>query len=336
MPRSYGASGFDDMTSSEQEPRNKACCVPKTKGASSDDAGPAKQFSPHPSFPRRRESSPLVALKGGTFRMGAESSPHPEDGEGPVREVTLDPFALSPTTVTNAEFGGFVADIGYVSTAEWVGSSFVFFLLLNDPDAPTQGAAHAPWWRLIEGACWHQPEGVGSSVEDLPDHPVAHVSWYDAQAYCEWAGVRLPTEAEWEYSARGGREATPFPWGAELEPEGERRCNVWQGEFPHRPTDPVEEVGLAPAKSFLPNDFGLYNMTGNLWEWCHDRFTRLHSPRPQANPTGPLNGQQRVLKGGSFLCHHSYCTRYRTSSRMGNAPDSTSSNMGFRVAKPTA
>ena len=218
-----------------------------------------------------------------------------------------------------------IAKTGYVSTAERTGSSFVFYLLLSDPNTPTQGATHAPWWRLIAGACWRDPQGSGSSVAALADFPVAHVSWFDAQAYCAWTGVRLPTEAEWEYAARGGLESMTFPWGDELEPEGQQRCKVWQGEFPHHNTCEDSGLGLATARSFPPNGFGLYNMTGNIWEWCADRFARLHSPRFQVNPSGPLNGKQRVLKGGSFLCHHSYCTRYRTSSRMGNTPESTSS-----------
>ena len=315
------------MSNPEQEPRAKVCCVPK-----------ASSTAPHEVEPQAPADAGAVAIEwvdlaGGTFRMGAKSSPHPEDGEGPVREVTLDPFALSPTTVTNAEFANFVAKTGYVSTAERTGSSFVFYLLLSDPNTPTQGATHAPWWRLIAGACWRDPQGSGSSVVALADFPVAHVSWFDAQAYCAWTGVRLPTEAEWEYAARGGLESMTFPWGDELEPEGQQRCKVWQGEFPHHNTCEDSGLGLAPARSFPPNGFGLYNMTGNIWEWCADRFARLHSPRFQVNPSGPLNGKQRVLKGGSFLCHHSYCTRYRTSSRMGNTPKSTSSNMGFRVAQ---
>jgi formylglycine-generating enzyme required for sulfatase activity len=278
----------------------------------------------------------LVALGAGTFTMGADDGPHPQDGEGPSRQVTLDTFSIAPLTVTNAQFRQFVHETGYKTVAEHAGKSFVFDMLLPDEARERAPALQAPWWCEIAGACWHLPEGShGKSITTRADHPVVHIALPDAQAYCDWAGLCLPTEAQWEYAARGGLDAQPFPWGDALEPDGNHRSNVWQGTFPHTNSAQDGFVGTAPAQSYTPNGFGLYAMTGNVWEWSRDRFTALHSPRPQTNPRGPLNGNRAVAKGGSYLCHASYCHRYRTSSRQALDPFTTAGNLGFRVASTT-
>jgi sulfatase modifying factor 1 len=276
----------------------------------------------------------FIALAGGSFAMGAADGPHPQDGEGPVREATLDPFALAPLTVTNTAFEVFAQDTGYVTQAERTGASFVFDLMVPAGTAVKSMAHPATWWLEIEGANWRTPYGPkGIFADAQPNHPVVHINLFDALAYCEWAGTRLPSEAEWEYAARSGLTAKPFPWGDTLLEDGVWQCNIWQGQFPHENTAEDGHVGTAPAKCFEPNRFGLYAMTGNVWEWTADRFTTLHSPRPVRNPKGPLNGDLHVAKGGSYLCHASYCMRYRTSSRQGLDPRTATGHIGFRVAK---
>ena len=275
----------------------------------------------------------LIDLPGGVFRMGCADSPYPADGEGPVRQVELRPFALAATTVTNADFAGFVQATGYRTDAERYGWSFVFAGLLPHGFPPTRAVAAAPWWRQVVGAFWRRPEGPGSALTGREDHPVVHVSWSDASAYCSWAGGRLPTEAEWEFAARGGLEQQPYPWGDQLTPGGRHMMNVWQGSFPDNNSAEDGYVGTAPADAYPANAFGLRSMTGNVWEWCSDWFsTQFHHRARRIDPTGPMVGTARVLRGGSFLCHSSYCLRYRTSARMGNTPDSSSGNVGFRVA----
>jgi len=275
-----------------------------------------------------------VRLDGGTFRMGSDDRwAYPEDGEAPVREVEVSPFAIAAQTVTNAEFARFIAETRFVTDAERYGWSFVFGGLLPDDFPPTQAVAQAPWWRKVEGADWAHPEGPQSSVAARSGHPVVHVSWNDARAYCTWAGVRLPREAEWELAARGGLDGKVFPWGDELEPGGEHRMNVWQGEFPTRDVAADGFVGTAPADAFPPNGHGLHNMTGNVWEWTADWFHPTYRQRDRRHdPAGPPTGSSRVQKGGSYLCHHSYCRRYRVAARQGSTPDSTTGNVGFRVA----
>lgn len=267
--------------------------------------------------------------------MGADDGPHPEDGEGPVRQVSLDPFRIAPLTVTNAQFAAFVEETGYCTVAERAGTSFVMEMLLPEYSHEVPRAMSAPWWCEVSGASWHHPEGpAGADICARPDHPAVHISLHDALAYCRWSSTILPTEAQWEFAARGGLERQPFPWGDTLEADGAHHSNVWQGEFPGQNTCEDGYVGTAPAKSYSPNGFGLYAMTGNVWEWTSDRFTTLHSPRPQNNPRGPLNGTRHVAKGGSYLCHASYCHRYRTSSRQALDPLTTAGNLGFRVAVP--
>ena len=257
----------------------------------------------------------------------------PADGEGPVREVVLDPFYIDTTAVTNRQFTKFIKSTGYSTEAERFGWSFVFFHFLA-PEAVQQTAQvvpEAPWWVPVEGASWKAPEGSGSSIRDRMDHPVIHVSWNDALAYAEWAGKRLPTEAEWEFAARGGLEQKKFPWGDVLTPHGEHRCNIWQGSFPDHNMAEDGYVGTAPVGSFKPNGYDLSDVSGNVWEWCVDWFSpEYHIDGPRDNPVGPPQGQARVMRGGSYLCHDSYCNRYRVAARTANTPDSSTGNIGFR------
>ena len=264
-----------------------------------------------------------VQVPAGTFLMGSGEELYPADHEGPVRRVSVAAFEAAPTTVTNTEFASFVAATGHGTIAEQQGWSFVFAGLLP-PDAPaTRAVVEAPWWRQVPGARWDRPEGPWSTIDDRGDHPVVHVSWVDARAYCRWAGCRLPTEAEWEYASRGGLEQQRFPWGNDLTPGGEHRMNVFQGTFPEHNTAADGYAGTAPADAFPPNGYGLHNTTGNVWEWTADRF-------------GPTSPGQRAMRGGSYLCHASYCRRYRCAARSGNTPDSFAGNIGFRVVRDLA
>lgn len=275
----------------------------------------------------------MAYLEGGVFLMGTEDKEgFPADGEGPVREVELSPFYIDFEAVTNEKFTDFVEDTGYVTEAEQFGWSFVFHLLVTEEvKNESRIVPGTPWWLAVNGAYWRRPEGGRTTIEDRMDHPVIHISWNDAAAYSRWAGKRLPTEAEWEYAARGGLVQKKYPWGDLLKPEGQHRCNIWQGEFPFKNTAADGFIGTAPARSYLPNDYGLYNMVGNVWEWCSDWFSpsaSKHSKR--RNPKGPAIGTSRVMRGGSYLCHKSYCNRYRVAARSSNTPDSSTGNLGFR------
>lgn len=270
----------------------------------------------------------------GTFVMGSiDELAYPGDGEGPLREIELTAFEIDACAVSNADFAAFVDATGYRTESELIGWSFVFAGLLPDDFPPTKGAADAPWWRAVEGAAWRHPEGPGSDMDARLDHPVVHVSWNDAAAYAEWAGKLLPSEAQWERAARGGLESQPYPWGDELTPGGEHRMNVWQGVFPTENANEDGWYATCPVDEYSPNGFGLFNTTGNVWEWCSDWFDVFHDPAPPVNPFGPADGDLKVLKGGSFMCHESYCLRYRTAARMALTPDSATSNTGFRCVR---
>ncbi len=273
----------------------------------------------------------MVRLAGGSFLMGSNDATFPSDGEGPVREVSLDPFWIDETAVTNAQFAEFVAQTGYVTEAERFDWSFVFYLFLPPELQNNAAVPSAPWWRQVYGATWRQPEGKHSNIDKRADHPVVHVSWNDALAYATWCGKRLPTESEWEFAARGGLRQKRYPWGDVLTPQGKHQCNIWQGKFPEKNTGRDGFLGTCGVRAFRPNRYGLYNMSGNVWEWCSDWFHPTFRQYDSAsNPHGPPAGTAKVVKGGSYLCHKSYCNRYRVSARTHNTPDSTTGHMGFR------
>ena len=279
----------------------------------------------------------MVHLPGGRFLMGTDyESGFPADGEGPVRPVTLSPFAIDTTPVTNAQFSRFAKDTGYLTDAERFEWSFVFWSHIPKSrykQLVADTVEAAPWWCQVYGAKWSTPEGPGSGVASRQDHPVVHVSHNDAVAYAAWAGKQLPTEAEWEYAARGGLEQKLYAWGDDLLPDGEHRCNIWQGEFPKQDTAEDGFAGTCPVHAFPANGFGLYSVMGNTWDWIADWFGVHHPRTATINPRGPKYGTGRVMKGGSFLCHASYCNRYRVAARTQNTPDSSCGNTSFRCVR---
>jgi formylglycine-generating enzyme len=287
---------------------------------------------------RRGATKEMVLLDGGSFKMGTDANVgFPQDGEGPVREVILESFYIDIYPVTNRRFRDFVDATSYKTEAEKFGWSFVF-----EGDFPARHYAElvkdtvrgAEWWCKVEGANWKHPEGLKSGISRRWDHPVVHVSWNDAAEYAKWAGKRLPTEAEWEYAARGSLEQKLYPWGDELTPNGQHLCNIWQGVFPVYNTAEDGYTGISPVAAYPPNGYGLYSITGNAWEWCSDWFhPSFQRQSGIANPTGPSTGSARVMKGGSYLCHSSYCNRYRVAARSSNTPDSSTSNMTFRCVR---
>lgn len=305
------------------------CCIPQWD---SKNLGHRDTTYEHPEV--HATSFERVKLSGG-FLMGTEDIDCvAADGEGPIREVVLSPFSIAPTTVTNEEFARFVDATKYQTDAEVFGWSFVFNQFISRKIAKTiqQVVTQTPWWWQVPEASWKQPEGADSGIDDRPDHPVVHISWNDAQAYCNWSSSRLPTEAEWEFAARGGLIQNRYPWGNNLTPEGQHKCNIWQGSFPAKNTLEDGYAGTAPAKSYEPNAYGIYNASGNVWEWCADWSSKV--PKPVDNeldPEGPPEGTSKVTKGGSYLCHASYCNRYRVSARSSATPDSSTGNMGFRT-----
>jgi formylglycine-generating enzyme required for sulfatase activity len=312
------------------------CCTPGRGNAGESDAAPVAvppSLAADGSLP-----STLVDLAGGPFLMGDDSVwAYPDDGEGPVHEVIVPPLRVDAFAVSNARFAEFVDATGHRTTAERYGWSFVFGGFLPDDFPDTRAVSNAPWWRQVYGADWLHPEGPQSDLDRRLEHPVVHVSWNDASAYCQWRGARLPTEAEWEYAARGGVARTAFPWGDDLEPGGEHRMNVFQGTFPAMNTGADGFLGTAPIDAFSPNGFGLYNVTGNVWEWCADWYdATYYATSPRDDPRGPDRGTNRVMRGGSYLCHLSYCKRYRVSARSGIEPESTTGNLGFRVVADTS
>ena len=314
--------------------------------------------------PPREVPKGMVWIPGGEFTMGSENESS-RSNERPEHAVRVDGFWMDEHDVTNAEFRTFIEATGYVTTAErkpdWeelkkqlppdtqkpddallVPGSMVF----TPSPGPVDLRDMSGWWRWVPGASWRHPEGPGSDVAGRENHPVVQVSWYDAVAYAKWAGKRLPTEAEWEFASRGGLAKKRFPWGDEFQPDGKYMANVWQGEFPYKNTAEDGFVGTAPIKSFPPNGYGLYDMAGNVWQWCSDWYRpdtfaeRAHGASC-SNPAGPAKSwspsnpfqEERVTKGGSFLCHASYCESYRPSARRGTPPDTGMSHIGFRCVK---
>ena len=307
-----------------------ACCAGSLAQADLLTIGPAAPYRPSS---EDRETRGQKEVPGGTFAMGDPfGDGAPGDGEGPVHEVRLAPYLVDETAVTNVAFARFVKATGYVTEAEQLGVSAVFHLAVQ---ARRGDVLHrldtTPWWVAVKGADWRHPAGPLSSIGDLPHHPVVHVTWNDAQAYCRWAGKRLLTEAEWELAARGGLDGRRFPWGDELHDGGAWRLNVWQGDFPVANDLDDGYLTTAPVKSYRPNGYGLFQTVGNVWEWCADWFDpTYYAASPVDDPRGPRHGHARVMRGGSYLCHDSYCNRYRVAARTGNTPDSASANIGFR------
>lgn len=306
----------------------------------------------------------MVYIPGGAFSMGADNEQASMD-EYPKHHVSVDPFWMDEHEVTNAQFMAFVTATGYITTAElkpdWealkkqlppntpkpdenllVPASLVF----TPPQGNVELDDYTQWWEWVPGANWKHPEGPGSTIAGKENYPVVHISWIDAMAYCKWSGKRLPTEAEWEFAARGGLINHVYPWGNEHINEGEAKANSWEGAFPVYNTEFDGHTGLAPIKTYAANAYNLYDMAGNVWEWCSDwyradYYTAINMPNGIKNPTGPADSfdpdepyiSKKVIRGGSFLCNDSYCSGYRVARRMKSSPDSGMSNVGFRCVK---
>ena len=274
-----------------------------------------------------------VAFPAARVHTGTRTPSIPLDGEGVYREHKLKAFSADATLVTNSRFAAFVAETGYVTESERFGWGLVFRGLLPKPQTVAPSRSETPWWVKIDGACWHSPMGPGSSVADRADHPVSHISWEDANVFAKWAGGRLPTEAEWEYAARGGLPDPKFPWG-DKEPDDTSfmPCNIWQGRFPEENTLADGWIGTSPVTAFPPNGAGLFDMAGNVWEWTVEPFRIRSASRfaTQRNEASRTLGQ-KLMKGGSFLCHISYCYRYRIAARLALVADSGACNSGLRV-----
>lgn len=291
------------------------------------------------------ETSPtrkqMIFIEGGTFTMGTDSKEgFPEDKEGPAEKVSVEDFYISPYTVTNQDFLEFFLATNYITDAEKYGSSNVFYLLLpKEVRKQYQPISGIDWWYEVPDANWRKPTGSHSSIENRMDHPVVHVSRNDALAYCHWAGLRLPTEAEWEYAARGGLENKRYSWGDELHQNEEHHANIWQGEFPIENTKDDGYLGTAPVHTYAPNRYGLYQTAGNVWEWCLNpgkislKEFQKSSPQDFLDHNNHYSQEMYALRGGSFLCHHSYCQRYRVAGRNSNTAISSTSNVGFRCVK---
>ncbi len=308
--------------------------------------------------------SGMVIVSGCEFMMGSTDPANRKD-QRPAHRVQVDSFYMDQTPVTNRQFLQFVEATGYVTTAEraptmdeimsqvapgtpkpdpalLVASSLVF--------KPTPGPVplHNPyvWWDWKAGANWRHPQGPSSTIDGIEDHPVVHISWYDANAYAKWAGKRLPTEAEWECAARAGRQSIRYVWGDEEFSEEKPQCNIWQGSFPYKSTKQNAQFGTTAVKTYRPNPYGLYDMAGNVWEWCADLYNANYyeeeAKKPLSiNPKGPAKSYdpdepyatKYVMRGGSFLCHPSYCVGYEISARMKTNPDTSLNHLGFRCAR---
>lgn len=310
----------------------KPCCAASRKAtaAAQRPDGPS-QVTPAANPPVHD----MVSLDGGEFVMGSDAGEgYKGDGEGPSRRVRITPFRIATRTISNTEFARFIDETGYITDAERYGWSFVFHLFVDEGTAAEARVRDIPWWVRVDGACWRCPEGAGSNLSTRMDHPVVHVSWLDAAAYCRWSGTRLPTEAEWEYAARGDLPGARYAWGDELTPGGQHRCNIWQGRFPEHDSGEDGFTGTAPVDAFEPNGFGLHNVCGNVWEWCADTFSpNYHRVTRAVDPIYIVPTGKRSIRGGSYLCHDSYCNRYRVAARSGNTPESTTGHCAFRVVR---
>lgn len=298
----------------------------------------------------------LVFVPGGTFRMGSDAH-YPE--EAPAHRVSVDSFWIDETPVTNAQFRRFVEDTGYVTFAELTPKASDYpgalphmlkagSLVFKQPGGKVDLRNWSQWWAFVFGANWRRPYGRGSWIKGLDDHPVVHVAYPDAEAYALWAGKQLPTEAEWEFAARGGFDGKEFAWGDELTPEGRHMANTWQGIFPHENLRHDGYERTSPVKAFPPNGYGIYDMIGNVWEWTTDWYGPMHTEDAKKacciphNPRGPREDQsydpsqpkiripRKVLKGGSHLCAPNYCRRYRPAARHAEPIDTSTCHVGFR------
>jgi formylglycine-generating enzyme len=316
------------------------------------EQGEDKPAQAQPKSPPPKAPDGMVYITGGTFWMGDPEKPDAQ----PIHEVTVDSYFIDKTEVTNEEFEKFVKATNYVTTAERKPDPKDF------PDAPADklvpgSVVFTPppgevslenfwsWWSYSAGTNWRHPEGPQSDLKGREKHPVVHVSWFDANEYAKWAGKRLPTEAEWEYAARGGLSKKPFIWGDEIPgkaKDGKWQANIWQGKFPNENTAVDGFKSTAPVASFAPNGYGLYDMSGNVWEWCADWYTPdYYSKSPAKNPQGPNDSfdpeepgaKKRVQRGGSYLCNDCYCAGYRPGARMKCTPDTGLSHAGFRCVK---
>lgn len=312
-------------------PAIEGCCVPARNGETriidNDFVGAA---SKNDNF-----KIDVVSIPGGKALVGTDTPHIPNDGESPLRRLNVKPFSMAATAVTNAQFEAFVDATGFVTEAERFGWSFVFWSEVPEQTGATLGVQGIEWWRRVEGANWRAINGPEGSLDCFrPDYPVVHVSWNDARAFANWVGGRLPTEAEWEHAARAGMGDVKFPWGND-EPDDQSHfpCNIWQGQFPDK-NDKLDGFGTtAPAQSFEPNGYGLYNMVGNVWEWTQDTY-KIRSLKKSVTERLKAMKGYKVSKGGSFLCHKSYCYRYRIAARSGSSPDSSTTHQGFRVVWP--
>lgn len=305
----------------------KSCCTPSREDGSVTTPPEIKQFAQGKAMP----ANEVANIPGGTALLGTDSPYLPIDGEGPLRRKKVSAFGMDTTSVTNERFQAFVAETGYITDAERLGDSLVFQGLLPEGTPPSRAVVDAPWWRMIPGASWRDIYGQGGTEPLKPDHPVVHVSWNDATAFASWAGGRLPTEIEWEHAARGGLEDAPFPWGhKEPNDQDYYPCNIWQGQFPHKNVGLDGYLGTAPARSFAPNGYGLYNMVGNVWELTSEVF-KVKSLKKSVIAAHAGKKGFKLNKGGSFLCHRSYCYRYRIAARNSTSADTSTLHMGFRL-----
>jgi formylglycine-generating enzyme len=320
----------------------------------SQSPAPLPEIIPSPKLAVERDAAlpgpapdGMVWIPGGTFWMGADDTSMAD--ATPVHEVTVSGFWMDRTEITNRQFASFVKQTAYITVAERPTDPKEF------PDAPPEklvpgSIVFTPpvgrislddplvWWRYVPGASWRHPEGPGSSIQGKDDHPVVQICWYDAVAFAQWAGKRLPTEAEWERAARGGRQRARYVWGNELRPGGKCQANIWEGHFPDENSSDDGFARTAPVATFPPNDFGLHDIAGNVWEWCSDWYRPNYDNLAQRDPTGPPSSYdpsepgvpKRVQRGGSFLCSDQYCTRYLPGARGKGAPDSAASHVGFR------
>ncbi len=295
---------------------------------------------------RRTPEAPppgMVLIPGGTFQMGSTEFKESQ----PIHTVTVKGFWIDATEVTNEQFEAFVKATGYKTIAERVPDAKQFpdakpedlkpfSAVFTPPAKPPSGPDIRQWWSRVYGADWRHPDGPGSSITGKEKYPVVHISWVDADAYAKWAGKRLPTEAEWEFAARGGRDGRKYSWGDEFKPGGKAMANTWQGTFPNSNLVEDGHRTAAPVGSYPPNDYGLYDMAGNVWEWCADWYTEDYfKESPKDNPQGPGDPgtKRKVQKGGSFLCSENYCARYKAGARHSGEFEDAADHIGFRCVK---